>query len=229
MRQSLLPCFLSLLLTSCGFATSPVSLASETELSNAQSVAVSNENFDVAYDGEGSVTIASQTLTLAPKAAASNNETHAALVFLKQTLTKPVRDFELTVELETAQQLRQNSAANPWEVFWLFFSYNQNNVNDKTTNYFISKPQYGGELGLAFASVGQTFLSDYAPAKTDIGERHVFTYRRKGNLFTVVRDGLPFYSYSDSAKLYTMKGAIGFYTEDALVRIYSLHYANLDP
>ncbi|QDK37582.1 hypothetical protein [Bdellovibrio sp. NC01] len=215
-------------LASCGFSAAPVSSLSDPQTSTAQTVTVSNDNFTVAYDGEGSVSIDSQAITLSPKVATVANETHAALVFLNDTLNKPVRDFELTIELETVRQLRKNTAANPWEVFWLFFSYNQNNVNDKTTNYFLSKPQNGGELGLAFDSVGQTFLSDLAPAKTAIGERHIFTYRRKGNLFTVVCDGVSFFSFADSSKLYSAKGAIGFYTEDALVKIYSVRYANLD-
>lgn len=212
-------------LSGCGFSANQSSQDNLTI-----DVPMSSLAFTVAYDGGGFVSLSGSSMTMQPMVSASNNETHAALVLLKQTQEAPVRDFELVLDVQVVRQLRQNSAPNPWEVFWLFFSYNSDNAGTKTTNYFLSKPQVGAELGLAFNQVGQTFLSNDAVAATTIGERHIFKYRRVNNAFTVYRDGVFFYSYvdSDSTRLYFQKGALGLYTEDAQVQIFSVQYTNLD-
>lgn len=211
------------LLNGCGF-----SAVNSASINSALDVSMSSSDLVVAYDGGGSVSFLDSALILQPMTSTSSSETHAALVLLKETQATPVRDFELIVDVEVVRQLRENSTPNPWEVFWLFFSYNPVGTSDKTTNYFLSKPQVGAELGLAYDQVGQTFLSNEASAQTAVGERHVFKYRRVQNTFTVYRDGLFFYSYTDAGEQFYDKGALGFYTEDAEVKIYSVQYTNLD-
>ncbi len=164
-----------------------------------------------------------------PLSSSKSSETHATLLLLKQTVENPVSDFELAVDLATVNQLRKGTTANPWEVFWLFFGY-KGSTASKTTNYFISKPApYGSELGLASGTVTQEFLNNSTVSPTEIGSRHVFTYRKQANVFSVRKDGQLIYSYTDSAKkLYANKGSLGFYSEDAHVQIYSVQFRSLD-
>ncbi|WP_374001770.1 LamG domain-containing protein [Bdellovibrio bacteriovorus] len=219
----------SLSLAGCGVLSSTIELPSKEAPPVA--IPIVSDNFVVAYDGEGQVTFDNSKMTLTPKASTSADETHAALVFLKQTLDTPVMDFELSVDLTVTQQLRQNSAANDWEVFWLFFNH-QGSITEKTTNYFISKPSSGSELGLAHGELGQKFLNTDPTGKTPIGSKHSFKFRRQNGKFTVHRDGTLFYSFTETdafpQKLYAQKGSIGFYSEDASVDIHAVSLLRLD-
>ncbi|WP_374033951.1 LamG domain-containing protein [Bdellovibrio bacteriovorus] len=229
--MSILIVLASLILTGCGGITAILGSSSNpAKTPPTKVISLDAANFAVAYDGEGSVTFSSSEIILAPKPATAANETHAALVFIKETVDTPVQDFELTVDLTTSQQLRQNTAANDWEVFWLFFGY-KGNITDKTTNYYISKPSTGSELGLAHGEVGQKFLGTDSVSKTAVGGRHKFKFVRKGTSFSVYRDDQLFYSYTDGtfpSALYSGKGALGFYSEDAEVKIHSVQLKRLD-
>lgn len=229
--MSILIVLASLILTGCGGISALLGSTSKpSKTPVTQDITLDAGNYVVAYDGEGSVTFNSTEIILSPKPATAANETHAALVFIKDTVDTPVQDFELTVELATSQQLRQNTAANDWEVFWFFFGY-KGNITDKTTNYYISKPSSGSELGLAHGELGQKFLNTDSGSTTAVGARHKFKFLRQGTSFTVHRDGQLFYSYTDGtfpAALYTSSGALGFYSEDAEIKIYSVQLKRLN-
>nr|WP_295901151.1 LamG domain-containing protein [uncultured Bdellovibrio sp.] len=230
MRTFVLLAFL--FLTGCGILTSFID-STESPSVPATPISLKAQNFVVVYNGEGHVDFNTSDITLSPKASTASTETHASLVLIKDTVDTPLQDFELTLDLSVTQQLRQNTAANDWEVFWLFFSYNDNgDVLNKTTNYFMSKPGSGSELGLAHGELGQKFISTDAAAKTALASRHVFKYVRVGGNFTVYRDGSLFYSFVGSAgfpqKIYSSKGSLGFYSEDAEVKIYSVALKRLN-
>lgn len=225
MRTSLL-CLLALSFVGCS-RLSALQLATSAP----EPIALEPENFNIEYNGEGSVTIDNDSIVLSPKAPTSGDETHSALVLIKNTVDNPIKNFELIVDMTTDEQLRTGSAPNDWEVFWLLFNYN-GSVTEKTTNFFMSKPSFGAELGIAHGQLGQNFLSTEADAKTAIAQRHVFKYRRVDDQFTVHRDDVLFYSFTAAesfpAKLYGSKGAIGLYVEDAKVTIHSIKLLNLD-
>lgn len=198
----------------------------------AHDVAIDAANFSVIYNGFGTVSYTSNLLEIAPQAPTAADETFSALVMIKETETTPVRNFELTLDMEVTQQTRTGSAVNPWETFSLFFGYNSQPGSTKTSNYFTSKPTVGGELGLTQGEAGQHFISTDSSATTPIASRAVFVFRREGNLFSVKRDGTLLYTFNDATsfpeKLYDGKGNLGFYVKDSKVEIHSVKYKALD-
>jgi len=225
----------TLLLASCGMnqfatlSTSDTITQQVPPLPDFKNIELLPENFQVLYTGGGSVNFANGVMDFYPATAFALTQTHAPLIFLKETQDQPVMNFELIVDVTTVAQLRQGSAPNPWEVFWIFFNYT-GGISDKATNYYLSKPApYGNELGVATDRVGQEFLGSDGNFPTAVGERHVFTYKRKGAKFTVWRDSQMIYNYQDTGgKLLSTKGAIAFYCEDAHVQIHSVQYRGLD-
>lgn len=67
-----------------------------------------------------------------PMISTSPNETHASLV----TTTKKYSNFDMTLDMSTLKQLRQNSRPNPWETAWVFWHY----TDDFHTYAFYLKP-----------------------------------------------------------------------------------------
>jgi hypothetical protein len=54
-----------------------------------------------------------------PKTSTSPSESHASLT----TTTQSYRDFQMTLNMKTVKQLRQNSPPNTWETAWIFWHY----------------------------------------------------------------------------------------------------------
>lgn len=193
-------------------------------------IILSENNFVSGFDGGGQILFQNEVLIMRPKVSLTKDETHASLVFLKPTVQKPVQNFDITLTYKVTHQLRQNSA-NDWEVFWLMFGHN-NSIHEKKTNYFITKPRSGGELGFAFDEIGQIFIHTDNQAVTQIGQQHKFRYLKKSSRLTVYRDDQLFYDHDETRDemktLLDQKGAIGFYLEDAEVEISNLKFLNLD-
>jgi hypothetical protein len=87
----------------------------------------------VNYDGDSTANGVSIVLSgsnkflqLKPKTATASNQTFAALV----TTTGSWGNSDFNVAMQTAQQLRQNSPANPWERAWLTWRV----ANNTSTN-----------------------------------------------------------------------------------------------
>ena len=120
---------------------------------NWKTINLNENNWEVAYDGYGEVKF-DQGLKLMPKSAFENEKTHAALVLTKEMISS--KKFAIRINYVNEKQLR-SPAANPWEVFWLFFNYKKGKKDDKNTNYFIFKPN-GTELGTASGQIEQSFL-----------------------------------------------------------------------
>lgn len=177
----------------------------------------------VVYDGYGSVSFDDGGIVMEPMASIAPDETHAALVLAKTTVTDPLDNFCLTVEATTEAQLR-SSAPNPWEVFWIFF----NTVFDdghEETNYFILKTN-GIELGRAFdGGDEQEYLVTENTPQLVLGSRVRYFLRKSPGALTVSIDDVPVIDYTNGTDpdfLYEHAGAIGLYTEDARVRVHSV-------
>ena len=83
-----------------------------------------NQKWVCQYAGFGTVgiqkdsTTGSNFMSLSPKAATSPSETHAAAVATMNSY----KNFDLTLDVKTIKQLRQNSMPNNWETAWLLWN-----------------------------------------------------------------------------------------------------------
>src|SRR4051794_23738226 len=95
----------------------------------------------------------SQFLSLAPAAATSIGETHAALAVSQAALSG---DFTYSAQVLTDQQLRTGGPANPWETAWMVWDY-----TDNDHFYYFALKTNGWELGKRDPSYpgGQRFLA----------------------------------------------------------------------
>lgn len=180
---------------------------------SADNLSLAADAWTTAYDGYGSVTYdALNGIYLTPMVSLQPSETHAALVLTKLASMK---DFHLVVTATTEQQLRQGSAPNTWETFWIFFNYQPTSAG-KDTNYFALKTN-GVELGTATAEIGQTFLQTDNANATAVGVANTYDIVKVGNHVIVKINGELAMDYT--GPIYDMAGAIGLYTEDARVHI----------
>lgn len=225
---------LFLLLTACpSSSTTPTEPtppeSPDSPAPSAPSTGLSEEDWDVIYDGFGSVTFEEGTITMEPKSSTGPSETHAALALNRATLDCPVRDFRMTVTATTNAQLR-TPVPNAWEVFWIFFNY-LDPGGGKTTNYFILKTN-GIELGKAFAETGQIFLFTAGSPRLVLGEETSYTLEKTGTTLQVSINGTEVLVYSDTSTeektLYDQAGSFGLYTEDARVTVTSFESESLD-
>lgn len=172
-------------------------------------------SFDVIYDGYGRVELGPPIL-LSPKVSTHSLETHAALVTSRETYRG---DYEATFRLTNLSQLRTNSSPNPWEVGWFVFGYKP----DRTFKYVILKPEgYGVELGEFLAADGQNFLytSNRGAQTFPVGQTYDVRLRVENNVITLFVNGTERMRYRVSTRdRLSTDGKIGFYSEDAAVRI----------
>lgn len=179
-------------------------------------------SWDILWTGYGFVDFNSTNgILMQPMTASTgSSNTYSTLILSTQTEWMPVRDFQITLQVATEQQLR-TPTSNPWEAFWLFFNYNSDPSRlTKTTNYFFLN-NHGSELGTAFDSVGQTFLATPSGPSLILGKVQTIQLTKIRSQVFVSVDGSPAISYSGKG-LYDVPGSIGLYTEDARVHIYSV-------
>ncbi len=191
-------------------------------------LAMNPSEWSVAYDGYGFVNFDRQSrfVEFAPEAASQLNQTHAALLLAKKYLQAPIKNFKITVSVNTERQLR-TPKVNPWECFWLFFNYGTDSNGKKMTNYFTLKPN-GIELGRAYEELGQKFLATAAKPRLVIGARTKITIENKAGLLKAwVNDilVLSFNSHNATVPLFENAGTIGLYTEDAQVKVETVDVA----
>lgn len=164
-----------------------------------------------AYNGYGvtavNATGSSRSLSLAPQAAKSASETHAALV----TSVARYGDLDLSARLGTVAQLRAASP-NPWEVPWLLWHY----TDYHHFYYLILKPN-GWELGKEDPHYpgAQRYLATGSSPTFALGH-HTARVTQRGNIITVFGDGTLLTEFVDNQTPY-LSGSIGLYTEDAHV------------
>lgn len=191
-----------------------------TEESDVWPLGLTASDWQVVYDGDGTVTFDADGILMTPKAATSSSETHAALLLSQKTLTQPLQNFKATITYTNIAQLRTGTP-NAWEVFWFFFNYTLAANGKKETNYVVLKPS-GVEIGKAFDEVGQEFLLANSLPAIQIGETHTVTVTKDGPRVTILLDGVLAAEYESAASpkdLYDVPGSIGLYIEDAQVRV----------
>lgn len=177
------------------------------------------DDWTTIYTGYGEVVFnPDATLTLDPMAATSPDETHAALVVLNDAVFCPSVDFTIRVTATTQTQLR-TPPANPWEVFWLFFNYE----DDPTfqTNYLILKPN-GIELGKAFGDSLQEFLYTAPSPQLVLGQPATYEIVKIGTSLQISINGEPIFAEPQDFPLFLNPGQIGLYTEDATVIVHEV-------
>ncbi len=195
-------------------------------LGSADGAPPSPDRWVVDYDGHGRVVEdPAGALVLEPGRAVGCATTHAALARMRSSVDHPVRDFRLTFRAVTDAQLRRGARPNEWEALWLFFNYT-GAPDDKRTNYLAFKTN-GVEIGRAWGSSTQRFLSTGEGPGTPIGHEALIEVTKVGQRLTVTIDGALALRYDGVGDaLFDEPGAIGFYTEDARVRVL---WAELQP
>lgn len=168
-----------------------------------------NNRWHYVYLGYGRAEISDGKLILEPQAATQPDETHATLVVSEN---KTWRDYDLSLEAITEQQLRQQTAANPWEVAWILFRYQ----DPQTFYYFIHKPN-GIELGKLHGSTEQHFLFTADTPQLTLNTWSQYEINVEGNHITVAVNGQQVVDYVDNNPI--TEGGIGFYTEDARIAV----------
>ncbi len=172
-------------------------------------------SFDMIYNGYGVVELG-PTILLSPKASTRPQETHAALVTSRETYRG---NYEATFKLTNLSQLRTGSTPNPWEVGWFVFGYKP----DATFKYLILKPNgYGVELGESLRNDRQNFLytSRIGDENFPVGQSYDVRVRVENDVITLFVNGTERMRYRVSSRdLLSADGKIGFYSEDAAVKI----------
>jgi hypothetical protein len=173
---------------------------------------LTQDHWEVVYDGHGEVAF-DNGVTLSPQSSTSKNETHAALVLLKNGPKS--KSYAVRVRYENVKQLR-SPASQPWETFWLFFDYTPDG-HGKKTNYLIHKPN-GMELGHAWKETRQDFIATTREPAAVVGESYEMTLVRDEKRVRAYIDGKLALDSSDTTLL-EGSGRIGLYTEDSRVHI----------
>ena len=105
-----------------------------------KSMQFESSQWDIIYNGFGKIEFGGDYVTLIPARADYVSSTHACLINAKETNLNPLSEFYVKVGITNLQQLRTGSAANPWEVFWLLFNFqNEDHVSAAKFNYLIFK------------------------------------------------------------------------------------------
>lgn len=171
--------------------------------------------WEISYLGNGSVFFSpSGKLLLSSGVPQSQELTHSALLLSRETL--PETGFELEVEFTLLTQLR-TLAPNPWETFWLFFSY-QAEKEGKRTNYALVKTN-GLEVGRAWAKLEQSFALTKEQPRVIPGETNTLRLlvSRSGKVQVFFQQKLVGELSHDA--LFRQPGRIGLYVEDARVAV----------
>jgi Domain of Unknown Function (DUF1080) len=151
---------------------------------------------------------------MSPKIASLASESHTGLV----STTKNFSDFEMSVNVKTEKQLRQNIQPNPWEVAGVFFRY-----RDDHRNYGLLLKPVGIELSKRECnnnncpSKAETvYLYINSEPKFNIGSLSNLYIKVIGNQMTIGINGSKVFDYVDKNMSSQLRnGTIGLYTDDA--------------
>ena len=189
-----------------------------------------NERWDSIYTGFGSMGVAQDNSTgnyffEEPQPPKSSNTTHSGLAIT----TKKFQDFDLTLDMMTVKQLRENNS-NPWETAWIVWHYTDsfhwyafllktngiqlekkdNELKNDTAEIFLqTKPSTAFKLGTWY---NVRILHENSHTSTP----HI----------QIWIDGVKVVDYIDNKVQNSEKlsfGAIGLYTEDASVRFDNIY------
>lgn len=170
------------------------------------------------FSGYGCVGLTSgangTALSMQPRTATATEETHAPLLLGPEYGDR----LMMTARVQTVQQLRRGGEPNAWEVAWLVWHYQ----DDEHFYYFIPKPN-GWELGKRDPSYpgGQRFLTTGTDQKFPVGRTYTVQITHRGNVLSVVVDGVALTSFTDTERPY-VSGRIALYSEDAEIRVHQV-------
>jgi hypothetical protein len=190
-------------------------------------LALSEANWEKQYDGFGRIQFKEGVL-LEPQPAKQADVTHAALVLSRTDID--LSKTAVRIKYQNQRFLR-SPAANPWEVFWVFFDYKVQPDHHKEANYFILKPN-GIELGKAWKSIDQEFLATANEPRVNLMETVdlVLAQDQKRNLQVDINGkNVMLFQNTKKRSLYKHSGRLGLYTEDARVVIQSVELCSLPP
>ena len=153
---------------------------------------------------------------LTTQTALKADQTFADLIILPKL--HPTTDFQVQFEFKVIKQNRQPNP-NPWESFWIFWSYNKEDLNKKRTNYLAFKSN-GLELGQAFDLVGQKFIwtDESFKIQTAVWYKVILSFNNN-NLLLKINDQEFKIPKKLISQTYTNPGRIGLYAEDSEVEI----------
>jgi hypothetical protein len=141
--------------------------------------------------------------------------THAGLVL---TTPHDYKNFHLSLDLKTREQLRTLSPPNTWETAWIMFDY----LDDWHHYYLIPKPN-GIELGKKDNDIHlekQIDLISFDDPKSSIGSwQHIDLFVEENHIVAFVNSSkvLDYVDTSMNNNKFGRGGAIGLYCEDAEV------------
>ncbi|MGB7956334.1 MAG: DUF1080 domain-containing protein [Candidatus Nitrosopolaris sp.] len=186
-----------------------------------------NGKWKAAYTGFGSMGVCCATPGITnnfffeqPKASVYHNDTRASLA----TTTKAFSDFQMTLDMKTVMQLRQNTAPNPWETAWIFWHWTDNfhyyALVLKTNGFQIEKKDNNNHNDLA-----EIYLIDVSHPKVKLGQWQTITIRHEDSNsgtphIQVWVDGVKAADFVDDQipNSYKMSsGYLGLYNEDSNV------------
>jgi hypothetical protein len=180
-----------------------------------------NGKWKIKYTGYGVTGVAQDPKTCnhyfyeKPEVSTSPNETHASMVIT----TKNYSNFDLTLDMKTVKQLRQNSPPNAWEVAWIAWHY----TDDFHSYAFFLKPN-GYQVEKKDNNVrndsAEIYLQDGHSPKLKIGnwakvrilviDNHIKIWVNGSNI-------VDFYDTIPNSPQMSY-GAIGLYNEDSYVK-----------
>lgn len=166
----------------------------------------------VVFDGMNhgpSIRLRPGLLRLAPQSARGDGATNAALVVSRRGFTGP--SLALTATWTTRATTRIG-VANPWEAGWLVWDY----VDNDHFTYLVLKPN-GWEVGRRDPSQrgGQRFVADGDLPTTPIGMTRTATVTRTDGTTSIKVDDQHLVTFTLPPN--ERRGAIGMYSEDAIV------------
>ncbi|MFI5360969.1 MAG: fibronectin type III domain-containing protein, partial [Elusimicrobiota bacterium] len=136
---------------------------------------------------------------------------HSALV-LGPAFAAPLA---FSAKMATTAQLRKNSAPNPWEVGWVVWDY-----ADSGHFYYFQPATNGWVLGKEDPSYpgSRRVLATGASPAFAVGSWYIVKVVQNQNVLTVYANGSLITTFTDAQTPYS-SGNIGFYAQDAAVRI----------
>lgn len=162
-----------------------------------------------------------------PKIAKSPTETYSGLV----TTTRNFSNFDMSIDVKTQVQLRQDSPPKPWETLWVFFRY----TDDFHYYWFVLKPS-GIELGKKDCNTctspleGQVFLYTDEIPTLKTGQWSNWRISAVGNNIGISLNGTEVIQFTDDTMSPQLEsGSIGVYAEDAMVAFDNLRIEEVIP
>ena len=182
------------------------------------------------YNGGGSsgvgISGGKHVFFIYPKVSTSLKQTSANLVIS----TSQFSNFNMDVNVKTAEQLRRNDPPNSWETAWILFRYTD------TFHYYWFELNSGGvELGkkdcdhCTDSVQGQIFLSTVEHPNLKVGDWSHWKITAVGNHIRLAINGtrvIDFVDHKMSDRL--ASGSIGLYTEDAYSEFNNLNITEVN-